>query len=289
MPKSLDPTQAGQRNKPIDRYAVVGNPIQHSKSPAIHARFAEQTGQAMVYEAMLVEIGGFEQAVEQFRAGGGRGLNITLPFKEQAWAYAGQHGRRSDRAERAGAVNTLVFNSDGGVFGDNTDGHGLVNDLIHNHGAVLAGAKLLLLGAGGAARGVLQPLLTEQPKALIVANRTPDKATALANAFTDLGPVRGCGLDALADGQRFDMIINATAASLDGAVPPLPETVLATGGWCYDLMYANRPTAFVRWGSAHGAVKSLDGLGMLVEQAAEAFCLWRGVRPETGPVIAALR
>ena len=267
-----------------DQYAVMGNPIAHSQSPRIHALFAAQTGQNLEYRALRVEPGGFAAAARAFRAAGGKGLNVTVPFKPDAWVFADV---LSARAERAGAVNTLSFTSTG-VQGDNTDGPGLVRDLKINHGCPLAGRRILLLGAGGAARGVLQPLLLEQPAQLVIANRTASKAAELALRFGDLGRVLGCGLTDLA-GRSFDLIINATAAGLTDAVPPLPDGVLATDGWCYDLMYGHEPTAFVRWGGEHGAARSLDGLGMLVEQAAESFHLWRGVWPETAPVITALR
>lgn len=267
------------------RYAVMGNPIAHSKSPLIHTLFARQTGQDIEYSAILVEPDGFKHAVEAFQAGGGKGLNITVPFKEQAWALA---STRSDRAERAGAVNTLVLDNTGTRFGDNTDGAGLVRDLTINHGAVLKDRRLLLVGAGGAARGVTEPLLNETPALLVIANRTPGKAIDLARNYCDLGRVEGCGLDDL-EGQSFDIIINATAASLSGAIPALHDSVVTSNTWCYDMMYGNEPTAFVRWAQARGAAKALDGLGMLVEQAAESFYLWRRVRPQTGPVITALR
>jgi len=267
-----------------DSYAVMGHPIAHSKSPRIHSLFAAQTGQNLEYRAILVEPGGFAAAARAFRQAGGRGLNVTVPFKQDAWVFA---DILSARAERAGAVNTLIFEA-GGVRGDNTDGPGLVRDLTVNHQYPLAKRRILLLGAGGAARGVLQPLLLERPAQLVIANRTANKARDLVLRFSDLGPVSGCGLAELA-GRQFDLIINATAAGLQDAVPRLPEGVLAAGGWCYDLMYGSEPTTFVRWGQAHGAARSVDGLGMLVEQAAESFRLWRGVWPETGPVIAALR
>jgi shikimate dehydrogenase len=267
-----------------DRYAVMGNPIAHSLSPRIHALFAAQTGQHLEYRAILVEPGGFAAAARAFREAGGKGLNVTIPFKQDAWVFA---DLLSARAERAGAVNTLIL-APTGVRGDNTDGPGLVRDLTINHGYALAGRRILLLGAGGAARGVLQPVLAEQPAQLVIANRTAGKAAELALRFGDLGPVTGCGFAELA-GRSFDLIVNATAAGLNGAVPPLPEGVLAADGWCYDLTYGREPTAFVRWGWEQGAARSLEGLGMLVEQAAEAFYLWRAVWPETQPVIAALR
>jgi shikimate dehydrogenase len=262
----------------------MGNPIAHSQSPRIHALFAAQTGQHLEYRAILVEPGGFAAAARAFRDAGGKGLNVTVPFKQDAWVFADV---LSARAERAGAVNTLSFEPTG-ARGDNTDGPGLVRDLQVNHGCALAGRRILLLGAGGAARGVLQPLLVERPAQLVIANRTAGKAAELALRFGDLGPVFGCGLADLA-GRSFDLIVNATAAGLNGAVPALPAGVLAADGWCYDLMYGREPTAFVRWGRERGAVQALDGLGMLVEQAAEAFQRWRGVWPDTKPVIAALR
>ena len=270
---------------PPDRYAVMGNPVAHSLSPRIHALFARQTGQAMVYSAIYVELDRFARALDEFQSEGGKGLNVTLPFKHEAWALCRQ---RSARAQRAGAVNTVLFQPDGTRYGDTTDGVGLVRDLLLNHGAELTGRGVLLLGAGGAARGVLEPLLEQRPARLRIANRTAEKATALAREFSDLGPVQGGGLNDLG-AERFDLIVNATAASLQGQVPPLPDSVLAEGGLCYDMMYGAAPTVFMRWALAHGAGKAVNGLGMLVEQAAESFYLWRGLRPATAPVIAAIR
>lgn len=267
-----------------DQYAVMGNPIAHSKSPRIHAMFAAQSGQHLEYRAILVEPGGFAAAARAFREAGGKGLNVTVPFKQDAWVFA---DLLSARAERAGAVNTLILEP-GSVRGDNTDGVGLVRDLTANHGCQLAGQRVLLLGAGGAARGVLQPLLAEKPAQLVIANRSAGKALELALRFSDLGRVSASGFAEL-EGRQFDLIVNATAAGLSDAVPSLPADVLAPGGWCYDLMYGKEPTAFVRWGREQGAARSMDGLGMLVEQAAESFHLWRGVWPETKPVIEALR
>jgi shikimate dehydrogenase len=268
-----------------DRYAVFGHPIAHSQSPRIHALFAAQTGQPLVYTAEDVPAEHFENRVTEFRNRGGRGLNCTVPLKELAFRKA---DRKSARAERAGAVNTLVFGSEGETCGDNTDGVGLIRDLTANLGLSLAHRRVLLLGAGGASRGILAPLLELKPARLVVANRTPDKALRLAAEFGDLGPVTGCGLGDLGE-ERFDLILNATAASLGGDLPDLPETVLDEGGACYDLAYGTRPTPFVRWGEQRGAALSVDGLGMLVEQAAEAFFLWRGMRPETRPVIDLLK
>lgn len=268
---------------PPDRYAVMGNPVSHSKSPLIHDAFARQTGQRMSYEAIQVDAGGFVQAVGNFQAAGGKGLNITVPFKQEAWALA---DTCSERAQQAEAVNTLVFNDAGDSFGDNTDGVGLVRDLIGNQGAHLTGSRLLILGAGGAVRGVLGSLLGEHPQEVIIANRTVDRAERLAASFP--GRVSACGYMALS-GRQFDLLINGTAASLRGAQLPLPDGLLAPGAWCYDMMYGDEPTIFMHWGKKRGAAKTLDGLGMLVEQAAESFLLWRGTRPATAPVIRMLR
>ena len=268
-----------------DTYGVMGHPISHSRSPAIHSEFARQTGQDMVYSAIHVMPGEFARAVAEFRAAGGKGLNVTLPFKEEAWELA---TARTARAERARAVNTLWFDVAGAIHGDNTDGVGLVRDLRVNHGVDIRGRRVLLLGAGGAARGVVGPLLDELPQRLTVANRTASRAVDLAREFQEGAGLAGCGLDALT-GHRFDLIINATSASLRGEVPSVPPGILAADGWCYDMMYGDRPTAFVGWGWTQGAAGSVDGLGMLVEQAAESFYIWRGVRPDTVPVIAALR
>lgn len=267
-----------------DQYAVMGNPITHSKSPRIHTLFAEQTSQRLEYTAIHVDLGGFAQAVGNFDAAGGKGLNITVPFKQEAWQLV---NTRSERAERAGAVNTIKFEKNQ-LFGDNTDGVGLVNDLLINNQIALTGKRILLMGAGGAARGVLAPLLAEKPTELVIANRTVDKAVELATAFADLGSIKGLGYDDL-DEQRFDIIINATAASLQGQLPPLPDTILAEKACCYDMMYGAEPTTFMQWGSSNGADKVLDGLGMLVEQAAESFYIWRGVRPDSSSVISLLR
>ncbi len=267
------------------RYAVIGNPIAHSKSPLIHAAFACQTGQDLAYGRVLGDPADFAGEVHRFFADGGLGLNVTVPFKEAAWTLANE---RSARAETAGAVNTLIRLTDGRLRGDNTDGVGLVRDLAVNQGFRFAGTRVLLLGAGGAARGVLQPLLESGPDRLLIANRTAAKASALAALGAPLGPVQGCGLDELA-GERFELIVNATSAGLAGGVPAIPEGCLAPGGWTYDMLYGDVETPFSRWGRTCGAERTLDGLGMLVEQAAESFRLWRGVRPETAPVMEMLR
>jgi len=270
-----------------DRYAVFGNPIEHSKSPAIHSAFARQTGQTLEYTKVRVEPDGLAAAIDEFRAQGGKGLNITVPFKEQAYDLADQC---SPRAQLAGAVNTLVLEEHGGLFGDNTDGPGLVRDLIHNLGITLKGKRLLLVGAGGAARGVMGPLLDSGPAELVIVNRTPARAQQLAERFQNYRttPVHGGGFDLLPD-RPFDLVINATAASLGGEAPPLPDAVLAGDAAAYDLMYASKPTPFMRWASRLTTGPVVDGLGMLVEQAAESFLLWRGLRPDTAEVIRALR
>ncbi|MBI5331919.1 MAG: shikimate dehydrogenase [Betaproteobacteria bacterium] len=261
-----------------DRYAVFGHPIAHSKSPRIHAEFARQCGQKLVYEAILAPREGFSDAVRNFRNDGGRGCNVTVPFKEEAYSLC---TRRTPRAEAAGAVNTLSFQGED-ILGDNTDGAGLVRDLTLNLGMGLAGGDILLMGAGGAARGVILPLLECQPARLFIANRTAAKAEALAARFH----IHGGGYADLA-GKRFDLVINATAASLGGDLPPLPDALFAPGALAYDMMYG-RDTPFLAFARECGA-RTADGLGMLVEQAAEAFFVWRGVRPDTAPVIAALR
>ena len=270
--------------KKIDDYAVMGNPIAHSKSPSIHTLFAEQTQQSILYTAIHVDLEGFKQAVGNFAASGGKGLNVTVPFKQEAWVLVTE---KSERAERAGAVNTIKIDDDK-LFGDNTDGVGLVNDLMINHNIELKNKSILLMGAGGAARGVLIPLLKQNPTSLFIVNRTPDKAKDLADDFSDAGNVNGGGYDAIA-GLKFDVVINATAASLQGDLPPLPDTLLNDNSSCYDMMYSAKPTPFMEWATKHNAEKALDGLGMLVEQAAESFYIWRNVKPETKIVIEKLR
>ncbi|KIV65768.1 MULTISPECIES: shikimate dehydrogenase [Pseudomonadaceae] len=268
----------------MDRYCVFGNPIGHSKSPLIHRLYAEQTGQVLSYEAVLAPLDDFTGCARAFFATG-LGGNVTVPFKEQAFELADQ---LSARAQRAGAVNTLKKLDDGRLLGDNTDGAGLVRDLTRNAGLCLAGKRILLLGAGGAARGVIEPLLAEKPASLVIANRTVEKAEALARLFADLGPVSASGFDWLEE--PVDLIINGTSASLAGDLPPIaPSLIQPRHTACYDMMYGKEPTAFNRWAASHGAARTLDGLGMLVEQAAEAFLLWRGVLPDSAPVLAELR
>ena len=267
-----------------DQYAVFGNPISHSKSPLIHAAFARQTGQDLRYEALLAPLDGFAAALDAFRASGGRGANVTVPFKLEAFRYAND---LTERAQRAQAVNTLKF--DGArVLGDNTDGVGLVRDITQNFGFAIAGKDVLLMGAGGAARGVLLPLLACQPASLTIANRTPHKAIDLAQHFAALGAARASDYAALA-GDRYDLIINATSSSLNDALPPLPPRLFAPGALAYDMMYGKGLTPFLAFAEANHAQTLADGLGMLVEQAAEAFYAWRGVRPETRPVIEMMR
>ncbi|NTV68889.1 MAG: shikimate dehydrogenase [Azonexaceae bacterium] len=267
-----------------DLYCVFGNPIAHSKSPAIHAAFAAVSGQDLVYEARLAPVDGFEQAVSEFVAVGGRGANVTVPFKEEAFRLA---TRLSERAARAGAVNTLAFNGSE-IFGDNTDGAGLVRDITHNLGFSLAGKRILLLGAGGASRGVIAPLLAERPESLFIANRSADKAVVLAETFSDIATV-DAGNFTKTGGKSFDLVVNATSASLSGESLPLPPGIFAPGCLAYDMMYGKGETPFLALAREQGAVQRADGLGMLVEQAAEAFFVWRGVRPATARVLADLR
>jgi len=268
-----------------DRYAVIGNPVAHSKSPRIHAAFAAQTGQDLSYEAILAPLDGFEATVRGFMAAGGQGVNVTVPFKLEAYALATEH---TPRAAAAGAVNTLAF-AGGRILGDNTDGAGLVRDLTHNLGMALAGRRVLLLGAGGAARGALLPLLECAPAELTIANRTAARAVDLARQFRGqrVAP-QGCGLADLA-GRQFDVIVNATAASLADAAPELPAGLFAPGSCAYDMMYGMGLTPFLVLARDGGAAVLADGLGMLVEQAAESFALWRGEHPDTAPVLAQLR
>ncbi|MBS3963918.1 MAG: shikimate dehydrogenase [Methylomonas sp.] len=268
----------------IDHYAVFGHPIKHSKSPLIHRLFAEQTGQPLIYTAEDVPQQAFAMAIERFFLNGGRGLNCTLPLKELAWQTA---SHLTPRAQRAKAVNTLTLQADNTLLGDNTDGIGLLNDLTHNHGIAIKNQRILILGAGGATRGIIAPLLDHGATNIVIANRTPEKAHFIAQEFQDLGDVTGCGYPAL-ENQRFDLLINATSASLSGDLPPLPPKLLRDNASCYDLAYADRPTAFMDWSHRHGARLALDGLGMLAEQAAEAFYIWRNIRPETATVIAYL-
>jgi shikimate dehydrogenase len=270
----------------MDRYCVMGHPVEHSKSPWIHARFAALTGQAVDYGRRLVPLDGFAAAVQGFRAEGGKGCNVTLPFKFEAAALA---SRLSERAALAGACNTLRF-EDSGIYGDNTDGAGLVHDLQENAGVPLAGRELLLIGAGGAAAGVLGPLVQAQPRRIVIANRTADKAQALVASHATLAAANGVALESsgLDVAGSFDMVINGTASSLSGADVPVPASVLRPGAIAYDMMYGPAAQGFLDWARARGAT-GRDGLGMLVEQAAESFLVWRGVRPPSGEVLAEMR
>ena len=264
-------------------YGVFGNPIAHSKSPLIHSLFAKQTQQQISYQPLLAPLDGFPAAVAEFFSSGS-GANVTVPFKEQAFALADQ---LSQRAQRAKAVNTLIKLDNGNLLGDNTDGAGLVNDLLNNN-VVLAGKNILILGAGGAVRGVLEPLLAQHPAEICVVNRTVEKAEQLAREFADLGSMTACGYDWI--DAPVDIIINGTSASLSGDLPPLADSLIKAGHTvCYDMMYGKDTTVFNQWAQQQGAARTLDGLGMLVEQAAEAFYLWTGVRPNPKPVLEQLR
>jgi len=266
-----------------DRYAVIGNPIKHSKSPFIHTEFAKQTQQDLTYTAELVEPGKVKQFVNDFKNHNGKGLNVTVPFKQDAFKLA---DTLSERAQRAGAVNTLTINNK--ISGETTDGIGLVNDLIHNHNIELKNKRILILGAGGAVRGVIESILDLTPGQLIIANRTVAKAVALKNIFSDLGSIDACGFNEL-DNEKFDLIINGTSASLSGDLPAVPDNILNKNATSYDMMYGAEPTPFMRWGQQQNAGPCLDGLGMLVEQAAESFYIWRKISPDTKSVIKNLR
>lgn len=267
-----------------DNYAVFGNPINQSKSPHIHRQFAEQTGQDMSYAKQLVAEGEFERAAQEFFDQGGKGLNITAPFKLDAYSFA---ARLTPRARRAGAVNTLALQQDGTILGDNTDGIGMIHDM-HNLGWSLTNKRILVLGAGGAVRGILQPILEQAPTQIVIVNRTFHKAEQLAKGFHESGNIVAATYEQLAE-QQFDIVINGTSASLHEESLPLPATLLASSACCYDLTYSAEPTLFLRWAKANGATQTADGIGMLVGQAAEAFYLWRSIRPEVMPVINALR
>jgi shikimate dehydrogenase len=266
----------------MDTYVVIGNPVAHSKSPEIHAVFAARTGQTLSYTRLQAPLDGFVATVRDFIAGGGKGANVTVPFKLEAHALA---DRLSERARLAGAVNTLKF-ADGRIFGDNTDGAGLVADIVNNAGVALGGKRILLLGAGGASRGALLPLLEQQPGQLVLVNRTYAKARELVDQFAAFGNLVAADYAALEG--VFDVVINATSASLNADLPPVPSQVFGAATLAYDMMYGKQPTRFMEFAAQQGA-QVRDGLGMLVEQAAEGFLLWRGVRPQTAEVFADLR
>jgi shikimate dehydrogenase len=271
-----------------DQYAVIGNPIAHSKSPLIHQAFAQQTQQDIEYGRVLVAVDAFVQSVLSMQASGFKGLNVTVPFKLEAFKLA---TRRTERASDAGAVNTLIFNGTD-IIGDNTDGCGLVRDITHNMYLDFAQKRVLLIGAGGAAEGVLHPILTQQPQLLVIANRTMDKALSMVKKVEEQGEYRFVSVNAHAfddlHGQSFDMVINATSAGLTHAKLPLPPNIFAEHALAYDMMYGHE-TPFMEFARSHGAARVSDGVGMLVEQAAEAFYIWRQIRPDTAPVIAMLR
>ncbi|MBV8341779.1 MAG: shikimate dehydrogenase [Gammaproteobacteria bacterium] len=271
-------------NAGVDQYGVFGYPVSHSLSPFVHAMFARESGQQISYRAYEVTPEDFNQRVRSFFAGGGRGLNITLPHKLAAVGVAAE---LSERATHAAAVNTLTQQGTA-LLGDNTDGAGLVRDLSDNVGLALEGRRVLILGAGGATRGIVGPLLALAPKVLVIANRTPERAAALAAAFADVGRTRGVSFQQVGDAP-FDLIVNATSASLSGEIPQIPRRAIAAHTVCYDLAYGRSATAFVKWAQALGCARALQGLGMLVEQAAESFQIWRGVRPATAHVLAVLR
>jgi shikimate dehydrogenase len=269
-----------------DQYCVIGNPIGHSRSPDIHAAFAAETGQDIVYERVLAPLDGFAETVRGLIERGYRGANVTVPFKLEAASLA---TRLEERARLAGAVNTLRFEN-GEIVGDNTDGPGLVADIVRNAGVPLGGKRVLLLGAGGAARGVILPILLHGPQAIVIANRTRATADALVAQFASQaahpGQVSACGFDDIAG--AFDVVINATSASLSSSMPPVPAAAFSRNTLALDMMYGNKPSPFMEFAASHGAT-TRDGLGMLVEQAAEAFAIWRGVRPQTAAILEQMR
>ncbi len=268
-----------------DSYAVIGNPIKHSLSPEIFKIFAQQTGQSLVYQKLLAPFDLFNETVKDFQDKGGKGLNVTLPFKGQAFRLATQH---NDAARLAQSANTLIFSPQGEITAANTDGVGLIHDIENNHLVKIKDQRILLIGAGGAATGVIAPLLSKTPKNLHIVNRTAEKALALAQRFGQLGEISASGFDGL-NGETFDLIINASSASLYGEMVPLSPSVISAHCICYDMVYLPEATVFLQWAQKNGAIQCIDGLGMLVEQAAESFYLWRGIRPETQPVIQQLR
>ncbi len=268
-----------------NKYAVIGNPIQHSKSPQIHLAFAKQEQVAISYDRILAEQDQFSKHVNDFVSHGGLGLNVTVPFKLVAFQQCQQ---LNEYAQSAGAVNTLSFDADTGWAGANTDGIGLLADLKNNLGLQLKDKTILILGAGGATRGILLPLLQQHPSQILIANRTVAKANSLADSFSIAGNIDSCGFNEI-DTQKFDLIINATSASLNNDVPPIPTSTVGEDTICYDLAYSDQPTAFLQWSNQLNAKKSIDGIGMLIEQAAESYYIWRGYRPDTSPVFKLLR
>lgn len=265
----------------VDRYGVMGYPVAHSRSPVIHQLFAQQTGQELRYELLRVAPEKLEEAVRQFQRTGGKGLNITVPHKRAIFRFV---DHLSERASAAGAVNTLTFRNNE-IYGDNTDGIGLLRDLVVNLGLHLEGANILILGAGGATRGIVGPLLEMQPRTLCIANRTVSRAEDLAERFSGRGAVHACSFDDIPVTEPYDLVINATSAIHGGETPPYPEAAISPITFCYDLSYSLHPTPFCAWALEHGAAQAVMGWGMLVEQAAESFHIWRGVRPNTKPVL----
>ncbi len=269
----------------MNKYAVIGNPIEHSKSPQIHSAFARQEGYQIQYDRILAENTNFKERVDQFVDSGGLGLNVTVPFKILAYELCDQ---LTHYAQSAKAVNTISFNERSGWQGHNTDGIGLLRDLTDNKKLALTNKKILVLGAGGATRGILLPLLEENPNSLIVVNRTTSKATELANEFSSFGNIKGCGYEELG-GNKFDLLINATSASLNNDVPPVPNSVVDSNSICYDLAYSDKPTSFLNWAVSQNVQQYFDGIGMLIEQAAESYFIWRGYKPDTQPIFSLLR
>ena len=268
----------------MDQYGVIGNPIKHSLSPLIHFLFAQQTEQAMSYEPLLIPLDGLPCALMEFQAAGGKGINITMPFKHRAFTLVSS---QSERAQLAEAINTVKFNEDGSMFGDNTDGFGLIQDIAYNNAITLMGKRILVLGAGGAVRGILGSLLSEGPLELIIANRTESKAALLADQFDSRGPISACSMRKLSN-YKFDVVINGTSASLKEETIELPDDILLPDAYCYDMVYGKGETPFLTW-AKHQHAQTSDGLGMLVEQAAESFYLWRGVKPDTQSVLDRLK
>ena len=265
----------------IDRYGVMGFPVSHSRSPVIHRLFALQTGQKLQYELLQVASDKLESAVRQFQSTGGKGLNITLPHKSDVLRLVDD---MSEAARSAGAINTLSFDDDG-IHGDNTDGVGLMRDLVNNLGVRVGGARILILGAGGATRGILTPLLDAKPTNITIANRTLARAADLADHFSASGPISACQFEEVSTVDPYDLVINATSAGVKGETPPYPEAAIGEQTVCYDLSYGLTPTPFSEWAARQSAANSYMGWGMLVEQAAESFFIWRGVRPDTAVVL----
>jgi shikimate dehydrogenase len=269
----------------LDNYAVFGNPVEHSKSPDIHTAFAKANDEKISYKRQHIDIGAFEKEAQKFFKSGGKGLNVTLPFKLDAYNFA---ENLTQRAKIAGAVNTLSVGYDGKIQGDTTDGIGITRDIVDNLGWAINGKKVLVLGAGGAVRGILQPILELLPQNVVIANRTIEKALKLSKIFADMGNLLGCDFQMLG-GQQFDVVINGTSATLSNKIPPLPRGLLSKNAVCYEMMYGSQQSIFLEWAKNNGAAQISDGLGMLVEQAAESFYVWRGVRPETRAVISMLK